>query len=116
MAIQAQIPTALCAIHNFIREQDFCEGRLPTSASMRLGYAGNNDYQQFVETSHDMPEFGSSDESPEEIEATAQRDGIAAQMWTNYQHILEERAGEAVDDYLSIADGYHDLDDLDNVV
>ena len=80
MDIQARIPTALCAIHNFIRTHDVQE-----ESVYRTGdgpHYDNDDY-------HDDGGFDGVD--PAEINADARRDGIAQMMWEQYQHICAER-------------------------
>lgn len=74
--VQARIPAALCAIHNFIREQDPSEGHLPAD-NVPLGHSGDD--------AHDEVANG-NDETPD-----ARRDAIAEMMWLDYQRILAER-------------------------
>jgi hypothetical protein len=80
MAIQARIPSALCAIHNFIRLHDSNEGPLP-------GFEGTPGGSATV------PGQGAADEEAAGIieeGVGAMRDRIAQAMWDDYQNILYE--------------------------
>lgn len=81
MAIQAKIPTALCAVHNFIRIHDDDE---------------INDFQDIDED----PEPGQEREgelapgpanAAEKVAADKRRDRIAEAMWVDYQALLAQR-------------------------
>lgn len=85
--IQAQIPAALCCLHNFIRIHDTEEGALPTSFNTFGGYAGNDNYAQFMH----VDEMGLDDGDDDEPEATQRRDAIANEMWKDYQQELVAR-------------------------
>ena len=76
--IQARIPAALCALHNFIQHHDPSEGELP---------------------GEDVP-FGYRDDSGEALggEHDVRRDRIATEMWTDYQRVLQERGSSGSDD------------------
>ena len=82
--IQAQIPTALCAIHNFIRKHDPDEGPLLEARDHRGRDVG-----------HDIP-------ATEEVEQQGttmgtKRDQIAQAMWEDYQRVLVERGTQDSD-------------------
>ena len=79
MDVQAQIPAALIAVHNFIREHD------------------PEEILEFKDILEDLPaidEFGDLAEGPpnqaEQRRAEATRDGIAQAMWQDYQAYLEQ--------------------------
>lgn len=71
--VQARIPAALCAIHNFIWQQDPSEGPLPTD-NISSGYRHDD---TVVESNNEVPD--------------GRRDAIAERMWADYQRILAER-------------------------
>jgi hypothetical protein len=75
-SVQAQIPAALCAIHNFIRIHN------PGEEDSEIGGAGDDVVHSigFQESTNDA--------------VVARRDRIAAEMWTSYQDILQSREGE----------------------
>ena len=76
--IQAQIPTALCAIHNFIHIHDSDEGELLETRDLH-----NQDHNIFSEVSiEEEEELG--------IEMSAKWYQIAQAMWLNYQQVLIE--------------------------
>ncbi|KAG2130980.1 uncharacterized protein EDB93DRAFT_1255636 [Suillus bovinus] len=80
MDIQAQIPVALCSIHNFIHLHNPAEGRLP-DANYSLGDAHAANWEQ---------------EEVEEHPAACNNlhlmhDHIAKAMWVDYQRIVQER-------------------------
>jgi hypothetical protein len=78
--IQAQISAALCCLHNFIHIHDTEEGGLPTYFNMFGGYAGNDNYAQFMHVDN----MGLYDGDDDESEAIQQHDAIANEMWKNY--------------------------------
>lgn len=78
--VQARIPAALCVIHNFIRQSDPSEGRLPSDldSSRARGEEDEDDNDaDRLNTSHDGHD--------------TRRDNIAAEMWDDYQRVLQER-------------------------
>ena len=77
LRIQAQIPSALCAIHNFILLHDQDEGPL------------SEERQLHDQVWHADGEY--LDEGEEETEMKVRRDQIAKAMWEDYQSILAER-------------------------
>jgi DDE superfamily endonuclease len=84
--VQARIPSALCAIHNFIQVHDPMEGELPNH--------GNSEYSSSIPNPGDngvrQMDF-SEDDISEDV--TVRRDKIAQDMWDSYQRILEDREG-----------------------
>lgn len=78
MDIQAQIPTPLCAIHNFICEHDLQEGVLLETRSFFDG--GDSDSEP--------PTAAMMEEA--NTEAGARRDRIAQEMWEDYLHVLHD--------------------------
>ena len=80
MGIQAQIPAALCSIHNFIRFHDPAEGRLP-DADYFLGGTHAANWEQAPAEDH----------SAVHNDLHLMRDRIAEAMWVDYQCILRER-------------------------
>ena len=71
MQIQAQIPAALCAIHNFISHHDPDEDEMED-----FDDGGNDEHRAYNE---------------EAIEPSVRRDRIAQEMWDDYQRLLEAR-------------------------
>ena len=97
MNIQAQIPTALCAIHNFICENDPQEGELPETRS--IFDRGDFDSE---------PSAADSGATRANTGAGIRRDRIAQEMWENYLHVLRDRGIGSIGDPL-------DDDDFDEV-
>jgi hypothetical protein len=96
--VQAQIPSALCAIHNFIRTHDPKEDELPN--------LGNSEYSSSIPNPGDdgvrQMNHGENDVSDD---VTVRRDKIAQDMWDSYQRVLEDRELEGDES------GYEDDDD-----
>lgn len=82
LEVQAQIPAALCGIHNFIRLHDSEEGEIFGEVEHFNGGvdAGDNFTNQ----------IGIEDQNT----VTRRRDNIAWAMWDDYQRILQERMEE----------------------
>jgi hypothetical protein len=85
LEIQARIPAALCAVHNFIREHDPNEGELEETRDFSPRGAGREDEPS-------MPA------QPATAEAGTLWDQIAEEMWEEYQRILVERGTEPDDE------------------
>jgi hypothetical protein len=104
--IQARIPTALCAIHNFIRKHDPDEGDLLTQAT----FVGND--------VHDADEGLNAAVGVEnddlEMGMGAVRDQIAAEMWEAYTNVLRER--DMLDDSDEELSGSSLRDDSEDVL
>lgn len=75
MEIQARIPAALCAIHNFIRIHDPAE---------EIMYAGDDD-----NTTRDRNDVAPASAEPDL--PSARRDRIAQEMWDDYLAVVLER-------------------------
>lgn len=97
MGIQAQIPTALCAVHNFICEYDPAES--PTNDNndddnddedWRGGYFDRNVEEDDIATVEE-------DDELKFHQGSAMRDHIASAIWADYQHILLEHDFDGVD-------------------
>jgi len=84
MAIQARIPPALCAIHNFIRIYD------PTEI-----HEFDEDTQELNPADQDVEVYGDLARGPagavEKSRAEIKRDGIAQAMWESYQQLINNR-------------------------
>jgi hypothetical protein len=93
MGIQAQIPAALCGIHNFIRFHDPAEGRLPDA-----------DYLPDDAPAANSEGAPAGNRVPAHDDLHLMRDGIAEAMWVDYQHILRERHGLEDDDNDDLSD------------
>ncbi|KIN99393.1 hypothetical protein M404DRAFT_30450 [Pisolithus tinctorius Marx 270] len=82
---QAQLPAALCTLHNFIRIHDPFEGKLPEDfgAPFDAGVQGGDGLEgpSVLEGNGEHPE------------ACILHDQIAEAMWIDYQAILREREG-----------------------
>lgn len=76
MYIQARIPAALCAIHNFISIHDPAEGAI---------YAGNDNAGD-TPVDHDHIASAAEVDTP-----SARRDHIAQEMWEDYLAVCRER-------------------------
>ena len=85
MDIQARVPAALCALHNFMRSQE------PDAYFLEID-----------DTEEDWNLVGDMEEEVDEEAlghlgdgltpaAEALRDHIAEEMWVDYQHVLQER-------------------------
>lgn|ERR1700722_5247602 len=87
--IQARIPMALCAIHNFICQHDPTEGNLP-------------EQENLIFNSED-PAYRTSLEDAKEDEGggNVRQDEIAWGMWDDYQQIIAERGAQGAMDYFS---------------
>jgi DDE superfamily endonuclease len=85
--IQARIPTALCAIHNFIREHDLDE-------ETSLGDVDDSDHND-DDGNNNLT--GAANAAPEEDEVSARRDAIALEMWQDYQRVCRERGIDGED-------------------
>jgi hypothetical protein len=90
--IQAKIPAALCAIHNFIHHHDPQEGEI----------SENIDSERSNHTSHAGDEtVGPGMESEiDDSNVHARRERIATAMWENYQQVLQDRDAEGINDFV----------------
>lgn len=85
-SIQAQIPAALCAIHNFIRTHN------PSEEDSEIGGA-EEQYNQQADAGDDIIRGIGFQESADDA-VVARRNRIATEMWTSYQEILQSREDE----------------------
>jgi DDE superfamily endonuclease len=91
MDIQARIPPALAAIHNFILKHDDVEWEAILAA-------GANDPNPGTRNNDPDMDFGTLAAGPatdaEKTRSEARRDAIAQAMWESYLQILRERGEE----------------------
>lgn len=87
MSIQARVPPAMCALHNFILAHNpddvdnYLTGNENNDADPNPGQMRDNNFGMLANTAV----------SPEEKAcAEAKRDRIAEEMWNNYQRVLRE--------------------------
>ena len=100
LEIQARIPAALCALHNFIRKHDPKEGELP------------DNHQAFNFDAQDNPTSVIGGGGGEDrTDASIRRDQIAQAMWDDYLRVCAERALE--NDEEEVEDFIDDDDDED---
>jgi hypothetical protein len=83
LEIQARIPSALSAIHNFIRIHDSNEGVIAADN-------GNDPDGSAFNRDHVDPVFAAAAND----EPSARRDTIADMMWADYMAICHEREDE----------------------
>lgn len=101
LEVQARIPVALSALHNFIRIHDPDEGSV---SDIDDNYVSND-----ADRNDTTPGLGAEAEGREEVDA--RRDQIAEEMWADYQRICQER-GIGIDDTMnSDSDELDDIDD-----
>jgi hypothetical protein len=100
-----RIPTALCAIHNFIRIHDTDEGSLSGDNGPRISNDGNNDQDNVDHVGVDL-----------EDEADVRRDQIAQEMWDDYQRICAERRSRSDSDETTDDDDDESSDEDDFVL
>ena len=85
--VQAQIPSALCAIHNFIRIHDPKEDKLPDLENSEyfssIPNPGDDGVRQMDYTENDISD-----------DVAFRRDKIAQDMWDSYQRVLQARNEE----------------------
>jgi hypothetical protein len=97
LSLQARIPTALSAVHNFIRKHDPTEAPLPKSNDAGRNTASYHPY---------LPEAATGQDEPSE-----RRDRIADAMWRDYQLILASRRNDSEGD--DDTEDFSSGDDLD---
>ena len=85
MAIQARIPSALAAIHNFIRIHDPTE--LDTTSTFNTA---DNTHGTCVAVQAEHLSQGPTSRREAEV-AEKLRDKISKQMWKSYKRVLRER-------------------------
>ncbi len=84
--IQARVPAAACAIHNFISCHDPIEGNLPGDIDLEVEEAREANAADIS----DAPALEVASEASK-ARHDARRDRIATAMWNQYQGILRER-------------------------
>jgi hypothetical protein len=89
MTVQAQIPAALCALHNFIRIHDSQEELLDEEYDDYDGNTGDGFVRQ-VRNIEDNNSHGA---------IVRRRNQIAQSMWDSYQEILQDRQN-VIENYL----------------
>lgn len=89
MEIQARIPVALAAIHNFIQKHK------PDGAQAIQLTAG--EARGFLDDDEAHNVDGIEEEEEERTEMQVKRDQIAQEMWESYQHVLAQRLIEDPD-------------------
>lgn len=96
MEIQAQIPAALCVLHNFIRVHDPSESNIPIDDEDGEADVGAEDA---VADTRDAEDATAMEEDNEHDfrQAAELRDHIAEAMWAQYQRVVLERGLEALD-------------------
>jgi hypothetical protein len=103
LEVQARIPVALSALHNFIRIHDPDEGSV---SDIDDDYVSND-----ADRNDTTPGLRAEAEGREEVDA--RRDQIAEEMWADYQHICQER-GIGIDDTMNFDSD--ELDDIDDSI
>jgi hypothetical protein len=96
--IQARIPAALCAIHNFNAKYDSNKASLPENAP-----GGFDDCHDRVKSARVEPERAS--------DTSVDRDQIAEMMWRGYQQTYPEMGEVDFDTNDELLDGDDDDDD-----
>jgi hypothetical protein len=95
MEIQAQIPAALCAMHNYIHVHDPTDGNLPADdGDNEDGYLEDGPADVVMEDEAAAMEEDNDDDF---CQGAAMCDRIAAAIWTQYQRIVVECGLEGLD-------------------
>jgi hypothetical protein len=86
MEIQARIPSALCALHNFIRQHDPLEF-IDLDEELGSGNEEHRDHGDHGLDGHDHGELSTTSvvDASERDRARTKRDHIANEMWVQYQ-------------------------------
>ena len=90
--IQAQIPAALCAIHNFIRVHRLTSNNESSDLDEMDDDGGYTSDDRNVDTGPANHTMANSNDTAKQL-----RDQIADAMWVDYQRILRERNEEGLD-------------------
>ena len=101
MDIQSRLPTALCALHNFIRTQD---PELDDVIDMQELEIGMDNVDEDV-PGHFIPAVEPEAGGGSRNQAIALRNRIASELWAQYQGVLHDREG-----------GINESDDDDDVM
>jgi hypothetical protein len=110
ITIQARIPVALCALHNFIRIHDPHEEPLPHRAIF------NDNPTHQGQPGQAIPRNADADADAivgDDVDAIMFCDRIATEMWEEYQNILLERDLIEVTHSLDIDEDPEDIEDID---
>jgi hypothetical protein len=86
MDIQARIPSALAALHNFILKHDSIEWKEVLAADVadpNPGARADTEDSNFGDLAHGVTT------AQEKQRSEARRDGIAERMWQSYQDYLQ---------------------------
>jgi hypothetical protein len=94
MEIQAQIPAALCALHNYICLHDPSEGHLPADDEDEGVEDGGLGADMAAEDDAAAIE---EDNEEEFCQGSVMRDRIAAAMCMQYQCVVQERGLDTLD-------------------
>ena len=107
LQIQAQIPAALCAVHNFIRFHDPDEGPAPDADDF-LDDEGTGQHDAVEEEEHNVVQ--------DSREMSRMCDCIAEDMWVDYQRVLHDRGPEVseTDSEPEVDDDNMDNDELED--
>ena len=104
--VQAQIPSALCAIYNFIKINHPNEEELPKSI--------NSEYSSPIpDPGDDTVRWTQSTENDEIEDIKIWRDRIAQDMWEDFHRNLEAREGSRSGHYDDDYDEYFSEDGLE---
>ena len=97
IGIQARIPTALCALHNYIRAHDPQEGHLPQTADLH-----DNPTHQGQPTDQALTDDVSGHAVVGDANAHAFCNRIVMQMWEDYEDYLCQQDLLDVDQFLEM--------------
>jgi hypothetical protein len=106
LSVQAHIPPALAALHNFILEHDSTDvNKYLYDENGNIDCSDNQPGMRRVEEI-DFGRLAATQiiSCAEKRQAEAYRDQIAQAMWDNYQHVLAEQEddGMVIDDAIQI--------------
>ncbi|THU91108.1 hypothetical protein K435DRAFT_674767, partial [Dendrothele bispora CBS 962.96] len=89
--VQAKLPAALGAVHNFIRILDPLDEALGinTVFSFHAAHRDNVVGESFLEDDDEQGILGQKVTAAERLRANERRDRIAQEMWDQYQSYLE---------------------------
>lgn len=93
MEVQAQIPPALVALHNFILEHDSTDIELYLQEDVVDNLPG---FRRTEEIDFGWLSTAEKTTRAERVHAEGTRDQIANEMWNDYQRVLTERAAAAM--------------------
>lgn len=112
MGLQARIPAALAALHNFILDKD------PTQAHVNKDIYDPSPGEH-LDSEELLQSQGTTADSRLTVEETEEgqqlRDSIAQAMWEQYQQTLSDRGATMIDDVLNITDDENMADSEDDM-